>query len=443
DVPKMIEFTFPSHLPIRPGQRIALINGSVFDGSGAAVVPADVVVRGSTIESVRVGGGTEPLPGDHVVDCTGLTVMPGLVESHCHLTFPSALGHIDPSFNPPLDVSFFHHPPTPDGLLEIAKRNARVLLDRGFTSAYSAGSLTPAPTEVALRDEIAAGTAPGPRMRAASFERDNAPMQMGPDGPRPRETGPAALRAFIAEQAAIGFDSVKLLLSNDDVFFDGGSMVTQYSQEEAAAAGEQARESGVWLNCHAQNPESIKLAVRNGFRSIYHCSYADDEAVDLLEEAKDSIFLSPAVGIMWANVYEGEEFGIDRAQAERMGSVRSLEAMTALYPELRRRGLRVLPGGDYGFPNNPIGRNARDLGLFVEVFGYRPLEALRAATYYGGLVLDMPVGLLAPGYLADILVVSGSPTTDVTVLENPENLVAIMQGGRFHKRATRLAIENA
>jgi len=425
------------------GQRTLFVNGTVFDGSGAPPVPADVVLRGAVIESVRPGGGTEALPGDQVVDCAGLTVMPGLVDSHCHLTFPSALGHIDPSFNPPLDVSFFHHMPSPDEHLEIAKRNAAIMLDHGFTSAYSAGSLTPVPTEVFLRDQIAAGTVTGPRMRAASFERDNNPVRMGPDGPQPQPTGPGAVRAFIAEQAAIGFDSVKLLLSNDDVFFDGGSMVTQYSQEEAAAAGEQARESGVWLNCHAQNPESIKLAVRSGFRSVYHCSYADDEAVDLLEAAKDSVFLSPAVGIMWANVYEGEEFGIDRAQAERMGSVRSLEAMQALYPELRRRGLRVLPGGDYGFPNNPIGANARDLGLFTRLFGYSALEALRAATYYGGLVLDMPVGLLTPGYLADILVVSGSPAQDVTVLEDPENLLAIVQGGRFHKRAGRLSLAAA
>jgi imidazolonepropionase-like amidohydrolase len=421
-------------------QRVIFRDGLVFDGSGAPPVPGDLVVRGSVIESVLVGGGTEVLPGDQVIDCAGLTVMPGLVDSHCHLTFPSAVGHIDPSFNPPLDVSFFHHMPSAEEHLEIAKRNARILLDHGFTSAYSAGSLTPVPTEVVLRDQIAAGATPGPRMRAASFERDNNPVQMGPDGPKPRETGPGAVRAFIAEQAAIGFDSVKLLLSNDDVFFDGGSMVTQYSQEEAAAAGEQARESGVWLNCHAQNPASIKLAVRNGFRSIYHCSYADTEAVDLLDAAKDNIFLSPAVGIMWANVHEGEEFGIDRAQAERMGSVRALEAMTVLYPELRKRGLRVLPGGDYGFPNNPIGNNARDLGLFVRLFGYSPLEVLRAATYYGGQVLDLPVGLLTPGYLADVLVVSGAPATDVSVLQDQDNLLAIMQGGRFHKRAGRLEL---
>jgi imidazolonepropionase-like amidohydrolase len=433
----------PPEFPGSAAARTLFLNGSVFDGSGTPPVPADVVVRGSVIESVRAGGGTAAEPGDVVIDCTGLTVMPGLVDSHSHLTFPSALGHLDPSFNPPLDVSFFHHMPSPEEHLAIAARNAKIMLDHGFTSAYSAGSLTPVPTEVILRDQLAAGAAAGPRLRAASFERDNNPVRMGPDGPQPQATGPDAVRAFIAEQAAIGFDSVKLLLSNDDVFFDGGSMVTQYTQQEAAAAGAQAAESGVWLNCHAQNPESIKLAVRNGFRSIYHCSYADDEAIDLLEAAKDAVFLSPAVGIMWANVYEGEEFGIDRAQAERMGSVRSLEAMQALYPELRRRGLRVLPGGDYGFPNNPIGRNARDLGLFTRLFGYSPAEALRAATYYGGLVLDMPVGLLAPGYLADILVVSGSPAADVTVLEDAENLLAIVQGGRFHKRAGRLELATA
>jgi imidazolonepropionase-like amidohydrolase len=194
--------------------RILFVNGQVFDGTGAPASPADVIVRGDHIESVRAGGGTPAEAGDQVVDCAGATVMPGLVDSHAHLTFPSAVGHIDPSFNPPVDVSFFHHMPTPEEHLAIAARNAKIMLDHGFTSAYSAGSLTPVPTEVRLRDEIAAGATPGPRMRAASFERDNNPVQMGPDGPKPKKTGPDAVREFIAQQAAIGFDSVKLLLSN-------------------------------------------------------------------------------------------------------------------------------------------------------------------------------------------------------------------------------------
>ena len=116
---------------------------------------------------------------------------------------------------------------------------------------------------------------------------------------------------------------------------------------------------------------------------------------------------------MWANVYEGAEYGIDTAMAEKMGSIKALRAMTELYPELRKRGLRVLPGGDYGFPNNPIGRDARDLERFVRLFGYSPTEALRATTQYGGHVMDLPVGLLTLGYLADVLVVRGEPTEEV------------------------------
>jgi imidazolonepropionase-like amidohydrolase len=414
--------------------RTVFTNGLVFDGSGTPPAPGEVTLDGDRVVAVTTGWRAEH-GADEVVDATGCTVMPGLVESHAHLTFPSAVGHIDPSFNPPLDVSFFHHIEGPGSELARAERNAAILLDAGFTSAYSAGSILPMPTEVIVRDKIRAGAVPGPRMRAASMERDNHPIR--PDGHvEPDWQGPDACRAFVREQAALGFDSVKFLLSNDDVFIPGGSQITQYTLEEATAAGQQARESGVWLNCHAQSAESVKVAVKSGFRSIYHCTYADEEALDLLESVKDQVFVSPAPGIIYANVHEGAEFGMDRAVAEKIGSVAALEAMAGIYPEIRRRGIRALPGGDYGFPNNPIGRNARDLELFVEVLGYTPIEALTAATKLGGQVMDMAdeLGLLAPGYLADVLVVRGNPAEDVRVLQDRDNLVYIIQGGRFHKR---------
>ena len=325
-----------------------------------------------------------------------------------------------------------------DAELARAERNAKILLDAGFTSVYSAGSLLPMPTEVILRDKIRAGAVPGPRMLAASMERDNHPVR--PDGHvEPEWQGPDACRAFVREQAAMGFDAVKFLLSNDDVFIPGGSQITQYTQEEASAAGEQARESGVWLNCHAQSAESVKVAVRAGFRSIYHCTYADSEALDLLESVKDEVFVSPAPGIIYANVYEGADYGIDRAQAEKMGSVAALEGMAAVYPEIRKRGIRALPGGDYGFPNNPIGRNARDLELFTGVLGYQPLEALTAATKLGGQLMGLgdELGLLAPGYLADILVVTGNPADDLKVLQDPANLRYIIQNGQLPQGTRR------
>jgi imidazolonepropionase-like amidohydrolase len=412
--------------------RTVFTNGLVFDGSGAAPGPGEVVVEGDRVVEVRPAW-QDDHGDDQVVDATGCTVMPGMVESHAHLTFPSAVGHIDPSFNPPLDVSFFHHIEGLPSELARAERNASILLDSGFTSAYSAGSILPMPVEVILRDKINAGAVPGPRMRAASMERDNHPVR--PDGHvEPDWQGPEACARWVRDMAAQGYDSVKFLLSNDDVFIEGGSQITQYTLEEAMAAGAQARESGVWLNCHAQSAESVKIAVKAGFRSIYHCTYADEEALDLLESVKDEVFVSPAPGIIYANVYEGEEFGITREVAEKMGSVAALEGMAAVYPEIRRRGIRALPGGDYGFPNNPIGRNARDLELFVEVLGYTPLEALTAVTRHGGQLLGLgDIGMLKPGWIADVLVVEGNPAEDVRVLQDRDKLRVIMQAGRFHK----------
>lgn len=412
---------------------IVITGGSVFDGTGSNPAPGEVVVEGDRITDVRVGHHPELHEGHDVLDATGCTVMPGLIESHAHLTFPSAVGHIDPSFNPPLDMSFFGKIEGFPSELARAERNAGILLDAGFTSAFSAGSLIGMPTENALRDKVAAGAVPGPRLRTCAAERDAVPR--GPVD-RPEEWGlPQTLAEWVTDHAKQGYDSVKLLLSNDDVFFPGGSQVTQYETAQAEAASAAAREHGVWLAAHCQAAESVKLAVRNGFRSIYHCTYADEEALDLLEEAKDQVFVSPAVGIIWSNVHAGEEFGIDAAAAEKMGSVACLDAMRELYPKMRERGIRVLPGGDYGFPNNPIGKNAHDLSLFVSEFGYSPIEALVAATKLGGelMALETPVGVLASGYLADLLIVKGDPTVDVSVLEDADNLVAIMQGGSMHK----------
>lgn len=416
--------------------RIVFRGGMVFDGGLDGPRPADVVVAGDRIAAVAPD--VELHDGDRVIDATGCVVMPGLVEGHAHLTFPSGVGAVEPGFNPPLNVSYFMRPHPPEELRATAARNAGLLLDAGFTSAYSAGSLLPGDTEIWLRDAINAGQVAGPRLRTASVERDN--HAVGHGDKLGAADDPAAVAGFVREMAAAGFENVKLLLSNDDVFVAGGSQLTQYTEAEAGAARAAAAEAGVFLNCHAQAAESVKMAVRNGFHAIYHCSYADEEAIDLLEEHRDEVFVGPAVGIMWANIHEGEEFGIDATAAEKMGSTASLAAMERLYPELRRRGVRIVPGGDYGFPNNPIGRNARDLGLFVRLFGFSPVEALHSATAVGGELLDRPgdIGRIAPGYLADVLVVRGDPTQDVTLLEDSGNLLAIMKDGVFHKVSPEL-----
>jgi imidazolonepropionase-like amidohydrolase len=117
-----------------------------------------------------------------------------------------------------------------------------------------------------------------------------------------------------------------------------------------------------------------------------------------------------------------------------------IAAQSKLMPQLKRRGVRLLPGGDYGFPFNPNGRNARDLELFVRYFGYTPAEALVAATRLGGELMGLAgeLGQVRAGFLADLLLVDGDPTRDITVLQDKNRLRAIMQGGRFHKSPNTL-----
>jgi imidazolonepropionase-like amidohydrolase len=146
------------------------------------------------------------------------------------------------------------------------------------------------------------------------------------------------------------------------------------------------------------------------------------------------VFVAPGIAILYAMLHEAEEFGVTYQMAADMGYQIEWDAAVASLSKMHKRGIRVLPGGDYGFPYNPIGRNARDLDLFVRLFGFSPAEALSAATAQGAALMDLPVGEIRQGCLADILLVAGDPTEDVTILQDKANLAAIMKGGRFHKR---------
>ena len=114
---------------------------------------------------------------------------------------------------------------------------------------------------------------------------------------------------------------------------------------------------------------------------------------------------------------------------------RELDATIECMRDLRRRGIRVLPGGDYGFLWNPHGQNARDLEYFVDLLGFTPMEAIVAATKWGGEIMGLPneLGQIRNGYLADLLLVDGDPLADVGILQNANRLLAIMKDGAFHK----------
>lgn len=408
---------------------ILFTNARIFDGSGAAPFPGEVLIKDNRIAGLARADET-PLSRDdaQVIDAAGATLMPGLTEAHAHLSWPTSVERFVPGMMLP-----------PEDLLLNTARNARILLDHGFTSAYSAGALGKT-LEVSLKAQIDSGGMPGPRLVPSSLEREppNETDYLESGSVTSHGAGPDAVRAFVKECAEIGAKAVKFLISGESALKPGASHQLLYTAEEIKAAGEQARASNVWLTGHAHATEAIKLGVRNGFRMLYHCTYADAEAIDLLTSKKDEIFFGPTIGIVQATLDATPPPHFDMSQMKAY-SAEVLELQQKLVPELKKRGVRILPGGDYGFPFNPNGRNARDLELFVRHFGYTHSEALVAATKLGGELMGMgdELGQIKPGYLADLLLVKGDPTANVVLLQDKNNLLAIMQNGKFHKAPWR------
>jgi imidazolonepropionase-like amidohydrolase len=405
-----------------------LITGArVFDGTGAPLVRRDVLINGDRI--TRVAGSIPA--GEHgdarIVDGTGTVLMPGLIDGHAHLGFGSSIEHLAS-----------RREPREEQVLLIA-HTGRVMLDCGFTSAYSGGNRLPR-AEVAARKAFAEGWLPGPRLRAASWEGSAGPDGMGGfdfPGTEGRRSDPDAVARFVDEMADLGVDTIKINLSGESAVAHGTSRVIQFTDEEVAVATGTARARGLTVSAHAHAAGAITMAVRHGVRAVYHCSFADDEAIDALAGAKDRTFVAPTPGIIDAHLNDPKAPPME----DGMETVATRDSVKAVVPELVKRGVRLVIGGDYGFSFNPTGRNAHDLTLFVEWFGLTATQALEAATRNGGELMGLghELGLVREGYLADLLLVDGDPTEDVSIMEHPANLSMVMKAGRLHRLDHRRA----
>ena len=407
--------------------RILFRNARVWDGSGAPAFPADVLTEGERIRAVATQLGQLEAAGAEVVEAAGMTLMPGMIEGHAHISYIDSAVSTDLGDLPPEEHTL------------ATMKNARLLLDRGFTGAYSAAS-SKLRLDIVIRNAIDAGDIPGPRMRACGPEitvtgglGDERRAHQFRDSFAIVADGPVEVTKLARLCIREGADSIKLNISGDDYTKTGALPRTVMSEAEIRAGVEAAHDFGRLVNAHCRSAESVKRAVRCGVDVIYHCEYADEEALDLLESVKDRVFVGPAIGLLHNAIHDVPAHAIH--PDIRRGLVNGLAATGRTYREIKRRGIRAVTGGDYGFARTPQGQNARDIEHFVNHMGYSPTEALVCATRFGAELMRLghECGQVREGFLADLLLVDGDPVADVRLLQRAENLVAIVKGGVTHK----------
>ena len=351
-------------------------------------------------------------------------VMPGMTESHVHLSYNNA------------HPQQLNSQPLPTAMLDAAD-NARVLLGSGFTSAISFGSAQG--LDVPLRDAINSGRIPGPRLAAS--DRDlgstgsNADGTFGGDNSKKIiADGPWAIRKAIRTLAKRRCDIVKIFLDGEALSEFAPPGILTYSDEEVDAAVEEAHIRGMRVVCHSRSAAAVKQAVRHGVDIIGHANYLDDEAIDMLEAKRESVFISPGIAWEIALLDRGSELGLPRDAMEQRGYQREVDETISAVKRLRESRVRVLIGGDYGLNITPHGTNSKDLEYFVDLFGMSTAEALLCATRDGGEAADPSgmVGTLEDGKYADLLIIDGNPLEDIRILQDHSRIVGVMKGGVMH-----------
>jgi imidazolonepropionase-like amidohydrolase len=409
--------------------KVLFKNVNILDCTGAPPFAGQVLVEGNRIKAVAPQGTPIAADGAQAIDGGGATLMPGLIESHSHLTFLDT---------PDLEGLGFV-PPEEHTLRSI--RNAKKMLDQGFTGCNSAASAK-ARIDVVIRNAINAGEFPGPRTLAASPELATT-AGLGDVRLRHmhRETfaiicdGADEFRKVAREMVREGVDTLKINPSGDEFIPHARAHHTVMTEAEIAAVCEVGYAHERRIAAHARSAESVKVCLKHGVKVIYHATLVDDEACAALEAAKDWVFVAPTLGITYTTLNEATKWGLTTQIAESMGVRRELEIAVKNMKELKKRGVRVLPGGDYGFAWNPIGTNARDIEHFVNLLGFSPMDAILSATKLGGEIMMMgnELGQVKAGYLADLILVDGNPLASVKILQDADKLLAIMKDGAFHK----------
>lgn len=382
--------------------------------------PGDVLIEDDRIAAVSLGSGIEGVDA-RVVDLRGATVMPGLSDAHTHISWP-------------LDFVFDHAGAAtspPNRHILDASAVARTFLESGYTLIIGAGVLQPE-DDLLMKDFIDRGLLPGPRI-VPSGSMVTAPEALGADSPWMQvAAGPKEMREIVAGQCDQGVRAIKLFISGDGIVPEFPSSDTYMDDEMLTAAVDEAAKYGAIITVHARSSESVAMAARTGVQLIHHACFIDDKAMSALEARRDDVWVCPGMHYVYAMVSgHADPWGMTPDRLERSGYRRELDALIEGLRKMHAAGIRILAGGDFGHQWTRHGTYAAELQRYVELLGMTPIEAIHTATRNTAPLVGLPTGQIQAGHLADMLILDGDPTDDITVLLAPERRRAVMKGGEF------------
>lgn len=422
-----------------PDSKILFCDVNIIDSTGRPPFHGDVYIEGtlhdtqeSSVYSCVTGErikhvGTVPNKDQlsknsavRVIQGRGRTLMSGLGDSHTHLSWNEGdLGKLG-------ELGVEEH-------TLLSAKSAATYIDSGYTMCYGAASAKER-LDVVIRDAINNGSIPGPRYLANGKEMAVPDGDLVP-GITAFASGPLEMRETIRHHVKLGVDQIKLSMSGEQITETRDAQDCYFSDEETAACVDEAHRHNVRLCAHARARDSVKQCIQHGVEIIYHASWIDDEGMDMLEKNKDKHMVAPGINWLVATIYEAAAFGYSFEKAEQVGYKKELEVAIRGLKEMHKRGITVLPGGDYGFAWTPVGvyprstghstdmkqhgTYARDLEHFVKLLDFTPMEALVASTA-GVAKLFMreeELGKIAPGYYADCILIDGNPLDDISVLQ--------------------------
>ena len=391
-------------LPVQPPtspKRIVLAASTVLDGRGRVLRNTRIVVAGTKIVAI------DPKAGPVDYDLRGLTVLPGWIDSHVHITWSFGRNGKNAGADETTQEAAYR-----------AASNAWLTLMAGFTTVQSVGS----PTDVPLRDAIGQGSLPGPRILTAVEPLEGRGAQTGT---------PAEIRAFIRQQKAAGADLIKIFASQS--IRQGGAMTL--SPEQLSAACDEAKRQGLRTLVHAYK-EAVRAATLAGCTEVEHGTMATADDLKLM--ARQGTYLDPQAGLVIENYLANKERYLGTPGYTEAGFA-AMQRVLALNHELVRRAAQT-PGLKVVFGTDAVagahGRNAEEFIDRVRDCGVDPMAALVSANSLGAEALGMSdqIGTIAPGLEADIIALDGDPLKDITAVRR---VVFVMKGGIVYKHVAR------